>query len=308
MTTLKKFEKRVLMFGGKGGVGKTTASAATALHQASRGYQTLIITNDYTPSLSDIFEVDIGPTETQVPQVDDLFALEIDPDEVRRRWKEEFGDQVYEAACPLVDMPRDEIVDYVAMAPGIQEEFMLNYILERVKRQEYDLVIWDTAPAGDTLRFLKLPQRFLEHLRTAPQIYADMRDTFGLSQTPFTDIIDRWRDLAQEVIDFFTDPENVEFVVVTIPEALGLYQTERVVADLERYGLEIRNMIVNNVIEEPECRFLEQRRESQQPYLSKLEERYGDQLTLFRLPLLPHEVKGIDRLEEVASLLFKGSR
>lgn len=308
MTTLKKFEKRVLMFGGKGGVGKTTASAATALHQATLGCQTLIITNDYTPSLSDIFETEIGPTETQVPQVDNLFALEIDPDEVRKRWKEEFGDQVYEAARPLVDMPRDEIVDYVAMAPGIQEEFMLNYILERVKRQEYDLVIWDTAPAGDTLRLLKLPQRFLQHLRTAPQVYAEMRDTLGLSQMPFTDIIDRWRDLAQEVIDFFTDPENVEFVVVTIPEALGLYQTERVVADLERYGLEIRNMIVNNVIEEPECRFLERRRESQWPYLSKLEERYGDQLTLVRLPLLPHEVKGIDRLEEVASLLFEGSR
>ena len=126
LAALDQTRQRVLMFGGKGGVGKTTSSAATALHYALAGRKTLIISSDLTPSLSDIFEVELGFTETPVPGVSNLYALEISPDEVMRRWKEQYGPEVYRAASALVNMPYDEIVDYVALAPGIQEEFMLD--------------------------------------------------------------------------------------------------------------------------------------------------------------------------------------
>jgi len=88
LTALDQTKQRVLMFGGKGGVGKTTSSAATALHYALAGRKTLIISSDLTPSLSDIFEVELGFTETPVPGVSNLYALEISPDEMMRRWKE----------------------------------------------------------------------------------------------------------------------------------------------------------------------------------------------------------------------------
>ncbi len=228
LASLDVAPRRVLMFGGKGGVGKTTSSAATALHFARRGLRTLIISSDLTPSLSDIFETEIGPAERPIPGVENLYGLEIDPDEVMRRWKEKFGPEVYAAASALVDLPYDEVVDYVAMAPGIQEEFMLDYILERIRDRRYDLIVWDTAPAGDTLRLLGLPQRFLEHLRVAPKVYLEVRDTFRLSRTPFIEIIESWKQLSEQTIRFFTDPENVEFIMVTIPEALGVYQSRRV--------------------------------------------------------------------------------
>jgi arsenite-transporting ATPase len=292
------------MFGGKGGVGKTTSSAATALHYALNGKPTLIITSDYTPSLSDIFEVEIGPHEETVPGVEDLFALEIDPDEVMRRWKEKFGPEVYEAASALVDLPYDDVVDYVAMAPGIQEEFMLDYILERVREERYDVIVWDTAPAGDTLRLLELPRRFIEHLRTAPRVYMEVRDTFNLSRTPFTDLIESWKELAQEVTQFFTDPASVGFILVTIPEALGVYQTRRVKRNLEKHGIDVQHLIINNVIVDAECDFLRRRSEMQQPYIQMLEDEYGDTLELTKMPLLPCEIKGIDRLKEVESRLF----
>jgi arsenite-transporting ATPase len=294
------------MFGGKGGVGKTTSSAATALHYALSGRRTLIITSDYTPSLSDIFETEIGPRERPVPGIDGLFALEIDPDEVMRRWKEKFGPEVYEAARALVELPYDEIVDYAAMAPGIQEEFMLDYILERIREERYDLIVWDTAPAGDTLRLLGLPRRFIEHLRTAPRIYLDIKDRFNLSKTPFTKIIESWKELAQEVTRFFSDPANVEFVMVTIPEALGVYQSRRVMKDLSEHGIDVHYLVINNVIEQAECDFLEQRRAMQRPYIALLEDDYGDTMNLTRLPLLPYEVKGVERLREVERRLFRG--
>lgn len=304
LASLDSTPRRVLMFGGKGGVGKTTSSAATALHFARRGLRTLIISSDLTPSLSDIFETDIGPAERPIPGVENLYGLEIDPDEVMRRWKEKFGPEVYAAASALVDLPYDEVVDYVAMAPGIQEEFVLDYILERVRDRRYDLVVWDTAPAGDTLRLLGLPQRFLEHLRVAPKVYLEVRDTFKLSRTPFLEIIESWKRLSEQTIRFFTDPENVEFIMVTIPEALGVYQSRRVMRDLRRHGLTVRYLIVNDIIREPDCEFHRQRWEMQQRYLRQLREELDDGLTLVELPLLPYEVKGVERLAEVERYLF----
>jgi arsenite-transporting ATPase len=304
LSALAQKQKRVLMFGGKGGVGKTTTSATTALHFASAGLRTLIISSDLTPSLSDIFEVDIGATETLIPSVANLSGLEIDPDEVMRRWKVKFGPEIYEASQVFVDMPYDELVDYVALAPGIQEEFMLDFILERVRDGGYDLVVWDTAPAGDTLRLLELPYKFLNHLRTAPRVYLGVRDKLQLSRAPFLDLIDSWRELSQEIADFFRDPANAEFVLVTIPEALGVYQARRLVGDFAQYGLGIQHLVVNNVITQPDSEFLVRRQAMQRPYLELLDQEYGEQMTITRLPLFAEEMKGVERLRKLEAVLF----
>jgi arsenite-transporting ATPase len=303
LATLDSTDKRVLMFGGKGGVGKTTSSAAVALHFAAAGRKTLIISSDLAPSLSDIFEMEIGPAEREVKGGSGLHALEIDPDEVMRRWKVKFGPEVCEAAAVLVDLPYDELVDYVAMAPGIQEEFLLDYILEQVKGG-YDAVVWDTAPAGDTLRLLGLPGRFMEHLRVAPKVYLGVRDRLGLAKAPFLDIIESWKELARQVVAFFSDPGNAGFVLVTIPEGLGVYQSRRVTKELEEHGLQVEHLIINDVIVEPDCGFHRRRWEMQQPYIKMLEEEYGNRMTVTKLPLLPYEVKGVERLREVERLLF----
>ncbi len=304
LVSLSQIDKRVLMFGGKGGVGKTTSSAAVALHYARAGRRTLIISSDLTPSLSDIFETEIGPTERAVPGVTNLHALEIDPAEVMRRWKEKFGPEIYQAASALVDLPYDEIVDYVALAPGIQEEFMLDYILEHVRDGRYDVIIWDTAPAGDTLRLLGLPGRFIEHLRVAPRIYLGVQDRLKLSQTPFLEIIAGWKELSEQTMRFFGDPANVEFIMVTIPEALGVYQSRRVIGELAAHGLDVRYIIVNHVILDPDSGFLRRRADMQRPYIEMLDDEYGDSMTLIKLPLLSYEVKGIERLGKVEEILF----
>jgi arsenite-transporting ATPase len=304
LSDLNRTEKRVLMFGGKGGVGKTTTSATTAVHFASAGKRTLIISSDLTPSLSDIFETRIGATETPIPSVPNLWGLEIDPDEVMRRWKIKFGPQIYEASQVFVDMPYDDVVDYVALAPGIQEEFMLDFILERARDGRYDILVWDTAPAGDTLRLLELPYKFLSHLRSAPKVYLGVRDKLQLSRVPFLELIDSWRTLSQEITDFFRDPATSEFILVTIPEALGVYQARRLVGDFARFGLDIHHLIVNNVIAEPDSQFLRQRESMQQPYLALLAEEYGERMAITLLPLLAVEIKGADRLRRLEELLF----
>ena len=306
LSELENSNKRVLMFGGKGGVGKTTCSATTALHYASLGRKTLIISSDLTPSLSDIFEMEIGPTEKAVQGVKNLDALEIGPDEVMKRWKKKFGPQIYEAASSLIDMEYDEVIEYVAMAPGIQEEFMLDYVLERVKDGSYELIVWDTAPAGDTLRLLELPYKFVEHLRTAPRVYMRVRDALKLKKVPFLELIESWKALAEEVTSFMRDPTNTEFVLVTIPEGLGVYQAKRLVKEFQRFGLDIRYILVNNVIQNPDSDFNRQRMEMQRPYIQMLRDEYGDDREIIEVPLFPYEIKGVQRLRELEQVLYPG--
>jgi arsenite-transporting ATPase len=304
LSDLENTQKRVLMFGGKGGVGKTTTSATTALHFALQGRRTLILSSDLTPSLSDILETEIGAAETPIPSIPNLWGLEIDPDEVMRRWKAKFGPQIYDASQVFVDMPYDQVVDYVAMAPGIQEEFMLDFILERVRDGHYDLVVWDTAPAGDTLRLLDLPHKFLSHLRLAPKVYLGVRDKLQLGKVPFLELIDSWRVLSQEITDFFRDPANAEFILVTIPEALGVYQARRLVGDFAGFGLEIRHLIVNHVVSAGDGEFLARRRAMQGPYLDLLAREYGQCMAITHLPLFAEEIKGAGRLRELGQVLF----
>jgi len=305
LSDLDQTRKRVLMFGGKGGVGKTTTSATTALHFAAAGRRTLIISSDLTPSLSDIFETKIGAAETPIPGVPNLWGLEIDPDEVMRRWKVKFGPEIYEASQVFVDMPYDEVVDYVGMAPGIQEEFLLDFVLERVRDGAYDLVVWDTAPAGDTLRLLELPYKLLSHLRVAPKMYLGVRDKLGLSKVPFLELIDSWKELSQEIADFIRDPANTEFVLVTIPEALGVYQARRVVEELAHLGLDVHHLIVNHVITQVDAEFLQRRQAMQRPYLDLLAKEYSQRMTITQLPFFADEIKGTNRLRTLEKLLFE---
>jgi arsenite-transporting ATPase len=221
-----------------------------------------------------------------------------------RRWKIKFGPEIYEASQVFVDMPYDELVDYVALAPGIQEEFMLDFILEQVRGDRYDLVVWDTAPAGDTLRLLELPYKFLNHLRTAPRVYLGVRDKLQLSRTPFLELIDSWRTLSEEIADFFHDPANTEFVLVTIPEALGVYQARRLVGEFAQFGLEIHHLIVNHVIAQNDSDFLRQRRAMQRPYIDLLTQEYGQRLNITQLPLFADEMRGTERLRKLERLLF----
>ena len=222
--------KRLIMIGGKGGVGKTTCASAIALQFSSIGKKTLIISSDPTPSLSDIFEIEIGDQEKPIPNASNLYGIEISSDVVLKKWKERFGPEIYEVVSSFASVDYD-FVEYIGGAPGIEEEYMLNYILELVEGGQYDLVVWDTAPAGHTLRLLHLPQIFLRHLEAATKFYMNLYSYFEKlkesvklkrGKRSLLEIISGWEALAEKVIQFIRDPEKSEFIIVTIPEALGV--------------------------------------------------------------------------------------
>ena len=142
--------------------------------------------------------------------------------------------------------------------PGLKKNTCSIIFWSWSKSGQYDLVVWDTAPAGHTLRLLHLPQIFLKHLEAATKFYMNLysyfeklKDTVKLKkgkEIPL-EIISGWEDLAEKVVNFIRDPQKSEFIIVTIPEALGVKQTERIIKDFDEYQLKVNHLIVNYVIQ-----------------------------------------------------------
>jgi len=303
---------KLIMVGGKGGVGKTTCSAALAFHFARSGEKTLLISSDPTPSLSDIFEVEIGAKEKRIKGVENLYGLEISSEVILKRWKERFGPEIHEVLSAFAHLDYD-FVDYIGGAPGIEEEYMLNAIMELVESGRYVRVIWDTAPAGHTLRLLHLPQLFLNHLEAAARFYVNLYGAFEKiastvrlkkSKRTLLQIIEGWKELSQKVLDFIRDRRCTSYVIVTIAEALGVRLTERILKDFDDFHLPVSHLIVNHLVEQADCDFHLQRQAMQRRYLEILRDAYGQRMKMIEIPLLPYEVKGIRRISQVSEFLF----
>ncbi len=288
------------MFGGKGGVGKTTCAAATALHHASLGEETIIISTDFTPSLKDIFDLDSSTKPAKVAER--LYAAEIGYEEVKKLWDEKFGKEVYDVFSTFVDIGYEEFVDFVAtILPGIRDEFMIDYVRELAESGRFKRIIWDTAPAGQTLGLLQMPSLINKHLNPAPRIYSALKTT-RQRKSSVLGVIKRWAELSSKDIEFLKS--EVAFNLVTIAEGLSVRQLDDIIMEFRKYSFNIENIIVNQVVKEPDSDFLRSRASMQHGYLLEIEGKYGVSVTT--LPLFSHEIKGIEKLREVERVLYSG--
>ncbi|NLW35050.1 MAG: ArsA family ATPase [Syntrophorhabdus aromaticivorans] len=315
LVNIENKDVKLIMVGGKGGVGKTTCASAVALKLAMNGERVLVISSDPAPSLSDIFEVSIGSEETRITEGYPLYGLEIASDVVLAKWKERFGAEIYEVISSFANVDYD-FVDYIGTAPGIEEEYMLSFIIELVESGKYDVVVWDTAPAGHTLRLLRLPHLFLKHMEAATKFYMNMygyleklKDAvrFKASKRSLLEIIGSWEALSERIVEFIRDERITKYLIVTIPEALGVKLTERVILEFKENMLNVENIVINYVVKDADCDFHKARKAMQEHYMDFLKSTYkGTNIaTLF---LSPYEVKGLERIADVAEALFPSSR
>lgn len=290
--------KDIVMFCGKGGVGKTTCAAAKALHYAGDGKNTLIISTDFTPSLRDIFELE--GMEKPAKITDGLYLDEIGYEEVAELWDKKFGPEVYEVFSAVVDISYNEFVAFVTtILPGIRDEFMVDYIREVSESGEYEKIVWDTAPAGQTLGLLRMPSIVNEHLKPAPRIYSRLRASRKTKRSVL-EVIKGWEELSNRDMEFLKS--DVEFNLVTIAEALAVRQLDDIFHEFRSYGLNIDHIIINQVVTEPDSDFLQSKANMQQGYISEIQANYGDNHRI--LPMFPYEIKGMERLRQVERVLF----
>jgi len=290
---------KVTMFGGKGGVGKTTCAGATALRYTDLGHRTLLISTDPTPSLMHIFEVDPGQKPVKVS--DNLHLVELGPDEIREMWDQKYGGEVYEVFSALVDIPYGEFVEFISsILPGLTDEFMVDFIKRLVEENTYEHIVWDTAPLGQTIGLLKMPAMMREHLKPAAKIYSKLK-LGKRSRRSILDIIKGWEELSAENISFLKD--EVDFNLVVIPEALAIRQLDGIQAEFKRSGFQINRLIINDVISAVDSDFLRNKRDQQQGYV---EEIHGKNFgwKIIEVPLFPYEIKGVKRLQEIRKVLY----
>ena len=308
-TSLDRRKPKIVMFCGKGGVGKTTCASATAIHYASSGKRTLLISTDPSPSLTDILEINVMGDITKVPGVENLKAVELDYDKVLEMWKIKFGDEIFEVISSFLPVD-EEIIDYIAGAPGIDEEFALSYVFDIYMSGEYDVIVWDTAPAGGTLSLLYLQETFYNHMRDAAKLYIRLKDTLealtGREKRDPLKIIGEWEKLAEDVL-LMVRAENTVAYLVTIPEGLGVSQTERIKKDLEKFQVNIGGIIINNYIPVELAigsSLLKNRVNVQAQYIDELEKLYSESLPVTKLPLQGFEVKGLEALMRIEEQMY----
>jgi len=330
-----------VLFGGKGGVGKTTMAAATGLSSAAGGTETLVVSTDPAHSLSDTLGVNVPADPALVHESVPLYAAEIDPDAALEEGM--FGDdadplgglgQMGEAMGGAMGGPGESDGEgplgslLGGTMPGADEAAAMRQLLEYLDDPRFERVIIDTAPTGHTLRLLQLPEimdTMVGRVMTLRQRFSGMMDglkgMFGGDDgddDPEADL-EALRARIERLRGVLQDPARTDFRVVMIPEEMSVVESKRLVDRLDEFGIPVNTVVVNRVMErisdvadvdaawvvepDPEsCAFCARRWDVQQAALRDATDLFRGR-TVKRVPLLANEVRGEAALEVVASCL-----
>lgn len=293
-------QARFLFFAGKGGVGKSTLSAATAIWLADQGYPALLVSTDLQRSLSDLFEMGIGGQETAIPDVPGLSVQETEPERlVREHWHRLAG-VVQEAFGP------SELLDLMAreVSPCMMEMASFYFLLELYTSgaERFQAIVFDTAPGGRALAEIRLP------FTLAGRGQGDPFAAFRSPSDALVAEIAQQEARTREMLQLLTDPERTSFLYVLWPESLPIAETERAIDELAGYDIAVPALIVNELLPETEVRradtdYFWQRHRMQRKHHSAIRERFSDRV-IAEVPLWPTEIKGIAQLRELGRQLY----
>jgi len=303
---------RFIFFGGKGGVGKTTSATASALYLARQrpDRKVLIVSTDPAHSVGDSFAQDIGDEVVSIEGMNNLWARELDAEQILAEYRRKNDPILAEIANRGSLFDEEDVADFMRLTmPGMDEVMAIREIIELIKSGEYDLVVVDTAPAGHTVRMLQLPSEMRNWVKTLDMMmdkHRFMVRTFASRYVP--DECDQFleeqkRDVAT-VARTLKDTATTEFVLVTIPEEMVIYESERLFSTLRKERIPVRNLIVNRVIGgDGLCAPCQRKKAEQAEALAEIEERFAADLRLWPVPLLPHEVRGVEGLTNFVQLI-----
>jgi arsenite-transporting ATPase len=300
--------KRLVIFGGKGGVGKTTAAVAYALALAAARPESrvLLFSTDPAHSLSDSFGEHVGEMSRGVAGVANLDAREVNPaarfEELKeryRRWTDELFDSLGGGSRFEVKFDRESMRELVSLAPpGMDEIAALSAVSDLIDAGEYSTIVLDTAPTGHLLRFLELPEVALAWVRTFIKLLLKYRNVV------------RWNGVAEELVALsksikrvaalMSDSEACEFAGVAIPERMSLEETLRLAESLKRLKVPMRSLLVNNVVTHEAtraCDFCAARRRAQRRVIEEFRRAFAEGVEIYTAPQHATEVRGRESLE-----------
>ncbi len=303
---------RVIVHTGKGGVGKTSVSAATALRCAEMGLKTIVISTDTAHSLGDSLETEIGPEPKLIAP--NLWAQEVD---TRYSMDKYWGKiQRYLTSIFTRGGAEDIVAEEVTILPGLEEGAHLLWINQYVQSGEYDVLVVDAAPTAETLRLLSLPdvtrwwfERILTLTRGAAKILRPINSLLGRNNenVPQDDAWDEVRklfDTLDHVREILSDPEISSIRLVVNPEKMVIKETQRTYTYLNLYGYATDAIICNRIIpDEVVDPYFAQAKIKQRDNIEFIHEAFGE-LPVMTAPMFGHEVSGMEALRQLGKQLY----
>jgi arsenite-transporting ATPase len=290
----KKGETKFIFFSGKGGVGKSTMSCATAVWLAGKGHSTLLVTTDPAPNLSDIFRQPIGNEITPISGVKNLSAVEIDPDAASDAYRE----RVIAPMRELLDEKSLMTIKEQMRSPCVEEVAAFDRFIDYICEPRYDVVIFDTAPTGHTIRLLELPGGWSD------EISKGGATCIG----PSSSLLGA-KERYDQALKYLRDSAKTAFIFVLKPERLSLIETKRSVEELAKLDVKTSLLIVNGVLPDEAVtdKFFEKIKNEEKEEIARINREFeGIEKILY--PLKDGEVNGLRSLEAVGAYLFDGKR
>lgn len=286
---------KFLFFSGKGGVGKTTMSCATAIHYAKEGKKTLIITTDPASNLADDFEQSIGHKITPIANVKNLSAMELDPDKATAEYKE----KTLAPLRGLIPLESFKVLEEQLNSPCTAEMASFDRFTDFVQDGQFEIVIFDTAPTGHTLRLLELPVEWSGVIEKAAKDGGGGQTCIGPAAA-----LAESKTKFDRAISAMRDPKTTTFVSVLRPEATPIYEAKRSITELNKLGINSQEIIINGVYPPEACDnpFMISRFMKQQQFLRTIKEEFKVPAKVIELG--SEEIKGTVQLIVIAQKLF----
>lgn len=307
---------RIILYTGKGGVGKTSISAATGLELARRGYKTLVMSVDPAHSLSDSFDFDkrlMDHSEGRLAKVrNNLWIQEVDiQEEIQRHWKEVYG---YLSALLNVSGLNEILAEELAIFPGMEEVSSLMYINQYVREKTFDVILLDCAPTGESLRFISLPtslEWYMDKIfsveRRVARMVRPMLSTFSSVPLPGDEYFSNIESLYEKLrgIDgVLVDPKITTVRLVTNPEKVVLKETQRAFMYFCLYGMTTDAVVVNRILpREVSDAFFTDWKGLQERYIADVEDMFAP-VPIWKLQLFNSEILGVRELDRLAKALY----
>jgi arsenite-transporting ATPase len=329
-----------IFVGGKGGVGKTSVSTSLAVLLSQKREKILIISTDPAHNLSDAFNQKMGAQPTLINGFNNLYGLEINPKEIKDEEDDPLSDVL---GVPLDDETQNLFEDLKNSIPGIDEALAIGLLLQVIDKMNYSLVIFDTAPTGHTLRMLSFPKVLDEafgKLNALKEKIGPMSgllaSTLGEGFKNLNEMISVFKVQIEKIRADFTNTSHTTFIAVCIPEFLSMYETERLIQELNKGKIDCHNIVINQVLfvnkenDNCECDMCKARFKMQSKYIRQIQELYGEEekdndeedinmnvineenknnskYYISILPLQEEEIRGIDLLKKFGQFLIKKS-